>query len=78
MFEYLQGGAVLKPHYFWLHQQEAVPAQILWRLHRRALLHTIQVEDGRRGVRVSKRDRVHLEDDVDPGLLLQPQLQKSQ
>lgn len=50
MSEHLQGGSALKPHHLWLHQQEAVQAQILWCLHRRALLHPLQVQDHRRGV----------------------------
>lgn len=78
MSEHLQGRSALQPHHLWLHQQEAVQAQVLWRLHRRSLLHPVQVQDRRCGLWVSQRDRIHLEDVVDPGLFLQPQLQKPQ
>lgn len=78
MPEHLQGRTALKPHHLWMHQQEAIQAQILWRLHGRALLHPLQIQNHRRGVRVSERDWIHLEDVVGPGLLLQPQLQKPQ
>lgn len=53
MSKHLPGGSALQLHYLWLHQQEAVQAQILWRLHRRALLHPLQVQDRRCGFRVS-------------------------
>lgn len=78
MPEHLQGRTALKPHHLWMHQQEAIQAQILRRLHGRALLHPLQIQNHRRGVRVSERDWIHLEDAVGPGLLLQPQLQKPQ
>ncbi len=78
MSEHLQGRAALKPHHLWLHQQETVQAQVLRRLHGWALLHPVQIQNHRRGVRVSERDGIHLEDAVGPGLLLQPQLQKPQ
>lgn len=48
MSEHLQRRAALEPHHLWLHQQEAVQAQILRRLHRRALLHPLQVQNHRR------------------------------
>lgn len=76
--EHLQGGAARQPHHLRLHQQEAVPAQILRRVHGRALLHPLQIQNHRRGVRMSQRQRLHLEDDVGPGLFLQPELQKPQ
>lgn len=78
MPEHLQGRAAVQPHHLGLHQQEAVPAQILRRVHGRALLHPLQVQDGGGGVPVSQRDGLQLEDAVDPGLLLQPQLQEPQ
>lgn len=78
MPEHLQRRSAVQLHHLRLHQQEALQAQILRRVHGRALLHPLQVQDRGRGVRVSQRDGLHVEDAVDPGLLLQPQLQKPQ
>lgn len=78
MPEHLPRGSPLQLHHLRLHQQEAVPAQILRRVHGRALLHPLQVQDCGRRVRVPQRVELHLEDAVDPGVLLQPQLQKPQ
>lgn len=78
MLEHLQRRSTPEPYHLWLHQQEAIQAQILRRLHRRTVLHSLQIQNHRRGVRVSQWNRILMEDDVDPGLLLQPQLQKSQ
>lgn len=50
MSEHLQRRPALKPHHLRLHQHEAVQAQILRRVHRRALLHPLQVQNHRRGV----------------------------
>lgn len=78
MPEHLQRKSAIQLHHLRLHQQEALQAQILRRVHGRALLHPLQVQNRGGGVRVSQRDGLHLEDVVDPGLLLQPQLQKPQ
>lgn len=78
MPEHLQRRSAVQLHHLRLHQQEAIQAQILRRVHGRALLHPLQVQNRQRGVPVSQRDGLHLEDAVDPGLLLQPQLQKPQ
>lgn len=78
MPKHLQRRSAVQLHHLRLHQQEAIQAQILRRVHRRALLHPLQVQNRRRGVPVSQRDELHMEDVVDPGLLLQPQLQKPQ
>lgn len=78
MPEHLQRRSSVKLDPLRLHQQEAIQAQILRRLHGRALLHPLQVQNHRHRVRVSQRDQFHMEDVVDPGLLLQPQLQESQ
>ncbi|XP_061521048.1 cellular communication network factor 4a isoform X3 [Phycodurus eques] len=71
-------GARIQHEHLGLHQHQAVPAQVLRRVHGRALLHPAQVQDGGRGVRVPRRLHVLLEDDVGAGLLLQPQLQEPQ
>lgn len=78
MPEHLQRRSAVELHPLRLHQQEAIQAQILRRLHGRALLHPVQVQNHRHRVRVSQRDELHVEDAVDPGLLLQPQLQEPQ
>lgn len=78
MSEHLQGRSAVQPHHLRLHQHEALQAQVLRRVHGRALLHPLQVQNRGRGVPVSQRDGLHVEDAVDPGLLLQPQLQKPQ
>lgn len=77
---HLQRGEGSQPHPLWLHQPKGLPAQVLWRVcgHRRPLLHPVQVQDHPGGVSVSQRSRAHLAAHVDPGLLLQPQLQKPQ
>lgn len=78
MPEHLQRRSAVELHPLRLHQQEALQAQILRRLHGRALLHPLQVQNHRHRVRVSQRGEFHMEDVVDPGLLLQPQLQEPQ
>lgn len=78
MPERLPRGARRQLHHLRLHQHQALPAQVLWRVHGRALLHPLQVQDGGGGVPLPQRRRLQLEDAVDPGLLLQPQLQEPQ
>lgn len=76
--ERLPRGARRQLHHLRLHQHQALPAQVLWRVHGRALLHPLQVQDGGGGVPLPQRRRLQLEDAVGPGLLLQPQLQEPQ
>lgn len=78
MPERLPRGARRQLHHLRLHQHQALPAQVLWRVHGRALLHPLQVQDGGGGVPLPQRRRLQLEDAVGPGLLLQPQLQEPQ
>lgn len=78
MPECLPGGARRQLHHLGLHQHQVLPAQVLRRVHGRALLHPLQVQDGGGGVPLPQRRRLQLEDVVDPGLLLQPQLQEPQ